>query len=189
VDKRTVVFDIPAQEILTKDNVTVTVNGVVFYRILDANSSILQVENASNSTHLLAQTTLRNTLGDYTLAGILSERESIHAQLQEVLDDATDPWGIYVERVEVRDVILPPSLQRAMAAEAEATREAQAKIINANGERDASINLELAAREISKAPVAFQLRYLQTLRSISAERSSTIVVPLPNEILRKMNRK
>jgi len=186
VDKRTVSFDIPAQEILTKDNVTVTVNGVVFYRVTDSNASIVQVENASMSTHLLAQTTLRNTLGDYTLAGLLSERQAIHHELQRALDLATDPWGIYVERVEVRDVLLPNKLQRAMAAEAEAAREARAKVIAADGEKGASINLEKAAHEIEKCPTAFQLRYLQTLQSISVEKSSTIVVPLPNEILRKM---
>lgn len=185
VDKRTVSFDVPPQEILTKDNVTVTVNGVVYYRIVNANASIINVENASRSTHLLAQTTLRNALGGHTLAGILSERDSIAKELRDTLDKATDPWGIYVERVEVKDVLLPHNLQRAMAAEAEAVREAKAKVINADGERDAAINLELAAQEISKFPCAFQLRYLQTLKAISAEKSSTIVVPLPNEILRK----
>jgi len=185
IDKRTVSFDIPPQEILTKDNVTVTVNGVVYYRIVNANASIINVENASRSTHLLAQTTLRNVLGRYKLAGILSEREKIANELQAILDEATDPWGIYVERVEVKDVLLPANLQRAMAAEAEAEREAAAKIISADGEKDAAVNLELAANEISKVPCAFQLRYLQTLKAISAEKSSTIVIPLPNELLRK----
>merc|ERR1712039_1096076 len=185
VDKRTVAFDIPPQEILTKDNVTVSVNGVVYYRIIDANASVINVENADRSTHLLAQTTLRNALGGHTLAGILADRDEIAQELRNALDKATDPWGIYVERVEVKDVLLPFNLQRAMAAEAEAHREANAKIISANGEKDAAINLELASQEISKVPCAFQLRYLQTLKAISAEKSSTVVVPLPNEILRK----
>merc|ERR1712110_1103264 len=185
VDKRTVSFDVPPQEILTKDNVTVTVNGVVYYRIINSNASIINVVDAQRSTHLLAQTTLPTALGAHTLAGILAERDEIAKDLRKTLDQATDPWGIYVERVEVKDVLLPHSLQRAMAAEAEAVREAAAKVINADGEKAASINLELAAREINKEPTAFQLRYLQTLKQISAEKSSTIVVPLPNEILRK----
>jgi len=187
IDKRTICFDVPPQDIITKDNVTVTVNGVVYYRVIDANASVLNVNNANVSTQLLAQTTLRNALGAYTLAGILSEREAIANQLQGVLDKATDPWGIYVERVEVKDVLLPLKLQRAMAQEAEADREAKAKIISAEGEKDASVNLELAAKEINKVPVAFQLRYLQTLKTISAEKSSTIVVPLPKELLKKLS--
>merc|ERR1712031_90994 len=137
VDLRTVSFDIPPQEVLTKDSVTIAVDAVVYYKIQDANASIQNVENASESTRMLAQTTLRNMLGTRTLSGILSEREEIAQEMLELLDKATDPWGIKVERVEVKDVRLPVNLQRAMAAEAEAAREAKAKIIAAEGEMNA----------------------------------------------------
>jgi len=182
VDMRTVSFDIPPQEILTKDSVTIAVDAVVYYKISNANASVQNVEDASASTRMLAQTTLRNILGTRTLAGILSEREEIAEEMLKILDEATDPWGITVERVEVKDVRLPVSLQRAMAAEAEAAREAKAKIIAAEGEMNASKNLKEAADTIASSPAALQLRYLQTLTAISAEKNSTIVFPIPMDM-------
>jgi len=189
VDLRTVSFDIPPQEILTKDSVTVAVDAVIYYRIYDSVLSVVGVENAAASTRLLAQTTLRNHLGMRTLAGILTDRDEIAGEMQNVLDEATDPWGIKVERVEIKDVRLPQSLQRAMAAEAEASREAKAKIIAAQGEMDASKALREASDIINQSPGALQLRYLQTLTTISAEKNSTIVFPLPIDLLQGMNRK
>merc|ERR1712032_291835 len=183
VDLRTVSFDIPPQEILTKDSVTCAVDAVVYYRVQNPVWSVANVANAAYSTKLLAQTTLRNQLGSVTLAGLLSERDHISNTMQSLLDEATDPWGIKVERVEVKDVRLPHQLQRAMAAEAEATREAQAKIIAAKGEMDASVALKEAADVIAQSPGALQLRYLQTLNQISAEKNSTIIFPLPIDLL------
>lgn len=183
VDLRTVSFDVPPQEILTKDSVTVAVDAVVYFRIHDATTSITNVENANRSTRLLAQTTLRNVLGTKNLSEILADREHISHTMQASLDDATDPWGVKVERVEVKDVRLPQQLQRAMAAEAEASREARAKVIAAEGEMNASRALKEAADVISESPSALQLRYLQTLTTISAEKNSTILFPLPVDFL------
>lgn len=183
VDLRTVSFDIPSQEILTKDSVTIRVDAVCYYRKVDATKSVCEVEDADSSTRLLAQTTLRNTLGTKTLTEVLSQREQISATMQSVLDGATDPWGISVERVEVKDVVLPSQLQRVMAAEAEATREAKAKIIQAEGEMNAAKSLLEAAKTIAECPQAIQLRYLQTLTTISAEKNSTIIFPLPIEMM------
>jgi len=184
VDLRTISFDIPPQEILTKDSVTCAVDAVVYYRVFNPQASVTNVANAAYSTKLLAQTTLRNQLGAVTLAGLLSERETIAHTMQSILDEATDPWGIKVERVEVKDVRLPQNLQRSMAAEAEATRDAQAKIIAAKGEYDASKALKEAADVIAQSPGALQLRYLQTLTAISTEKNSTIIFPLPIEMLK-----
>merc|ERR1711879_3791 len=184
VDLRTVSFDIPPQEILTKDSVTCAVDAVVYYRVFNPEASVTNVANAAYSTKLLAQTTLRNQMGAVTLASLLSERDTIADTMQHILDEATDPWGIKVERVEVKDVRLPQNLQRSMAAEAEATRDAQAKIIAAKGEMDASKALKEAADVIAQSPGALQLRYLQTLTSISAEKNSTIVFPLPIEMMK-----
>jgi len=186
VDMRTVSFDIPPQEILTKDSVTIAVDAVVYYRISIPIDSVKNVENASESTKLLAQTTLRNILGTRTLAGILSERDAISGEMLTILDEATDPWGIKVERVEVKDVRLPQQLQRAMAAEAEAARDAKAKIIAAEGEMNASKSLKEAADVIASSGSALQLRYLQTLTQIATERNSTIVFPIPIEMLKGM---
>ncbi|KAM6933136.1 stomatin (EPB72)-like 3a [Xenentodon cancila] len=183
VDLRTVSFDIPPQEILTKDSVTVSVDGVVYFRIHCPISSVANVSNAHSSTRLLAQTTLRNVLGTKNLAELLSDRDSISLSMQEALDEATDPWGIKVERVEIKDVKLPQQLQRAMAAEAEASREARAKIIAAEGEMKASRALKEASLVIAEAPSALQLRYLQTLNTIAAEKNSTIIFPLPIDML------
>nr|XP_057935401.1 stomatin (EPB72)-like 3a [Doryrhamphus excisus] len=183
VDLRTVSFDIPPQEILTKDSVTVCVDGVVYFRIQCPISSVANVSNAHSSTRLLAQTTLRNVLGTKNLSELLSDREGISLSMQESLDEATNVWGIKVERVEIKDVKLPQQLQRAMAAEAEASREARAKIISAEGEMKASRALKEASLVIAESPSALQLRYLQTLNSIAAEKNSTIVFPLPIDMI------
>ncbi|CAG9861672.1 unnamed protein product [Phyllotreta striolata] len=183
VDLRTISFDVPPQEALTKDSVTVTVDAVVYYRIQDPLNAVVKVTNYSNSTRLLAMTTLRNILGTKSLAEILSDREAISHAMQTSLDVATDPWGVKVERVEIKDVSLPQQLQRAMAAEAEASREARAKVVAAEGEMKASRALREASDVINESPVALQLRYLQTLSTISAEKNSTIVFPLPIDLI------
>ncbi|TSK16132.1 Erythrocyte band 7 integral membrane protein [Bagarius yarrelli] len=183
VDMRTVSFDIPPQEILTKDSVTVNVDGVVYFRVSDPIASVANITNADYSTRLLAQTTLRNVLGTKNLAEVLSDRESISHSMQTTLDEATDTWGIKVERVEIKDVKLPNQLQRAMAAEAEAAREARAKVIAAEGEMNASRALKEASLVIAESPSALQLRYLQTLNTIAAEKNSTIIFPLPIDMM------
>uniref|UniRef100_A0AC34QFL7 Band 7 domain-containing protein n=1 Tax=Panagrolaimus sp. JU765 TaxID=591449 RepID=A0AC34QFL7_9BILA len=183
VDLRVVSFDVPPQEILSKDSVTVAVDVVVYIRISNATISVTNVEDALRSTKLLAQTTLRNILGTKTLAEMLSDRDAVSQLMQATLDDATDPWGVKVERVEVKDVRLPVQLQRAMAREAEATREARAKVIAAEGEQKASKALHEAADVISQSPMAVQLRYLQTLNSISAEKNHTVIFPYPVELI------
>ncbi|XP_064119701.1 band 7 protein AGAP004871-like isoform X4 [Macrobrachium nipponense] len=183
VDLRTVSFDVPPQEILSRDHVTVAVDAVVYYRVQNPVMAENNVEDYSHSTRLLAATTLRNVLGTKNLAEILSERESISHNMQSSLDEATDPWGVKVERVEIKDVRLPVQLQRAMAAEAEAAREARAKVIAAEGEQRASRALKEAAEVINESPAALQLRYLQTLSQISAEKNSTIIFPLPIDLI------
>ncbi|XP_060584780.1 band 7 protein AGAP004871-like [Ruditapes philippinarum] len=186
VDLRTFSYDIPPQEILTKDSVTVAVDAVIYARIFDATISIINVENAHASTKLLTATTLRNIMGTKSLSELLSDREQIASAMQTTLDDATDPWGVKVERVEVKDVRLPVQMQRAMAAEAESAREARAKVIAAEGEMKASRSLKEAADVMAESPAALQLRYLQTLNSIAAEKNSTIIFPLPIDMLSKM---
>jgi len=188
-DLRTVTFDVPPQEILSKDSVTVAVDAVVYYKIRDPMAAVCNVQDAAKSTRLLASTTLRNILGTKTLAEILSDRESIGESLLTQLDTATDPWGIEVERVEIKDVRLPQQLQRAMAAEAEAARDARAKVIAAEGEQKASRSLKEASDILSDSPAALQLRYLQTLTNISAEKNSTIIFPLPIDMLSQMTAK
>ena len=183
VDLRTVSFDVPPQEILSKDSVTVAVDAVVYYKISDPMASVCNVLNASQSTRLLASTTLRTILGTKTLQDILADRERTAVTILEQLDAATHAWGIRVERVEVKDVRLPQQLQRAMAAEAEATREARAKVIAAEGEQKAAKALKEASIIISDSPSGLQLRYLQTLSSIAAEKNSTIIFPLPMELM------
>jgi len=185
VDLRTVAFDVPPQEILTRDSVTIQVDAVVYFRVCNPIASITNVENAERSTKLLAQTTLRNELGTKNLSEVLLGRDAISQSIQIQLDVATDPWGIKVERVEVKDVRLPPQLQRAMAAEAEASREARAKVIAAEGEMNAARCLKDASEVISESPQAIQLRYLQTLQTISAEKNSTIIFPLPMSLMQK----
>ncbi|XP_046657448.1 band 7 protein AGAP004871-like isoform X4 [Daphnia pulicaria] len=188
VDLRTGVFDIPPQEVLTKDSVTVSVDAVVYFRVSNATVSVANVENAHHSTRLLAQTTLRNILGTKDLHEILGDRETISGSMQAALDEATESWGIKVERVEIKDVRLPVQLQRAMAAEAEASREARAKVIAAEGEFKASTALKEASMVIAQSPAALQLRYLQTLSTISAEKNSTIIFPLPIDFLSQFMR-
>ncbi|XP_037078742.1 mechanosensory protein 2-like isoform X2 [Pollicipes pollicipes] len=183
VDLRTVSFDVPPQEILSSDLVTVTVDAVVFYRVHNPVGAETKIEEFSHSTRLLAATTLRNVLGTKSLADLLAERETISQQMQSSLDEATDPWGVKVERVEIKDVRLPLQLQRAMAAEAEAAREARAKVIAAEGEHKASRALKEAADVMNESSSALQLRYLQTLSTISAEKNSTIIFPLPIDVL------
>lgn len=179
VDLRVVSFDVPPQEILSKDSVTVTVDAVIYFRISSPIISVTNVNDAFYSTKLLAQTSLRNILGTKTLSEMLTERDHIAEVTEKVLDEGTDPWGVKVERVEMKDIRLPEQLMRAMAAEAEATREARAKVIAAEGEQKSSHALSHAAGVIAENPVALQLRYLQTLSGIANEHNSTIIFPVP----------
>ncbi len=183
VDLRTVTMDVPAQEVITRDNVTVRVNAVSYFRVIDPSSAVTNVTDFIRATSQIAQTTLRSVLGQSSLDELLSEREKINAELQRIIDEQTEPWGVKVSIVEVKDVELPQSMQRAMARQAEAEREKRAKIIHAEGEFQASKQLAEAAAVISREPIALQLRYLQTLAEIGAEKNTTIVFPLPIELL------
>ena len=183
VSLRTIVMDVPPQDVITKDNVSVKVNAVVYFRVMEPQPAIVEVENFHYATSQLAQTTLRSVLGQVELDGLLSEREQLNQNLQKILDQHTDPWGIKVSAVEVKHVDLPPDMQRAMARQAEAEREKRAKIIHADGEYSASEKLSQAARIISTEPAAITLRYLQTLTEIASEKNSTIVFPLPMELI------
>merc|ERR1719297_54558 len=183
IDLRSQTFEIPPQEILTKDSVTVFVNAIMYYKVANATHAVANVDDYSGSARLLAATTLRNVLGTLTLGDILCNREAIAREMKTVLDEGTEPWGVMVERVEVKDVRVPEQLQRAMAAEAEAARNARAKVIAAEGEHKASRSLRQAAEVIMDSPAALQLRYLQTLNSISAEHNSTIIFPVPIDIV------
>ncbi|XP_028822932.1 erythrocyte band 7 integral membrane protein [Denticeps clupeoides] len=183
VDMRTISFSIPPQEVLTKDSVTIMVDGVVYYRVFNPTVSITKVEDANRATQMIAQTTLRNMLGTRNLTEILTDREKMADQMEDILYEASQHWGIKVERVELKDVKLPQSLQRAMAAEAEATREARAKVITAEGEMNASRALKEAALVMSESPAALQLRYLQTLSEIASEKNSTVVFPIPVDLM------
>jgi regulator of protease activity HflC (stomatin/prohibitin superfamily) len=184
VSLRTVVHDVPPQDVISKDNVSLTVNAVVYFRVMNPRSAVVEVENYQYATSQLAQTTLRSVLGQVELDELLSGRDRINHQLQSILDQQTDPWGIKIAAVEVKHVDLPPEMQRAMAKQAEAEREKRAKIIHAHGEQQAAENLALAAEELSKEPLSLQLRYLQTLTEIAAENNSTLIFPLPVELLR-----
>jgi len=186
IDMRTATYEIPPQEILTKDSVTVFVNAIMYYKVKNAIHAVANVDDYSGSARLLAATTLRNVLGTMNLGEILSQRESIAREMQSTLDEGTEPWGVMVERVEVKDVRVPAQLMRAMAAEAEAAREARAKVIAAEGEHKASRSLRQAAEVITDCPAALQLRYLQTLNSISAENNSTIIFPIPIDIISQL---
>uniref|UniRef100_F6X2M3 Stomatin like 3 n=1 Tax=Ornithorhynchus anatinus TaxID=9258 RepID=F6X2M3_ORNAN len=188
VDLRTVTCNIPPQEILTRDSVTTQVDGVVYYRIHSAISAVANVTDVHQATFLLAQTTLRNVLGTQTLSQILAGREDIARNIQAMLRDATEAWGILVARVEIKDVRIPVQLQRSMAAEAEATREARARVVAAEGEMNASQALRSASVVLCQSPVALQLRFLQTLNSVAAEKNSTIVFPLPLNMLDGLSR-
>ena len=183
VSLRTIVMDVPPQDVITRDNVSVKVNAVVYFRVMEPKRAIVEVENFHYATSQLAQTTLRSVLGQVELDGLLSEREQLNQNLQQILDQHTDPWGIKVSAVEVKHVDLPPDMQRAMARQAEAEREKRAKIIHADGEYSASEKLSQAARIISTEPAAITLRYLQTLTEIASEKNSTIVFPLPMELI------
>jgi regulator of protease activity HflC (stomatin/prohibitin superfamily) len=183
VDLRTVTMDIPAQEVITRDNVTVRVNAVAYFRVVDPNAAVVNVADYIRATSQIAQTTLRSILGQSQLDELLSEREQINLQLQKIIDEQTEPWGIKVSVVEVKDVELPQSMQRAMARQAEAEREKRAKIIHAEGEFQASQQLANAADVIHRNPVSIQLRYLQTLTEIGVEKNTTVVFPLPIELL------
>ena len=183
VGLRTVTMDVPSQDIVTKDNVTVKVNAVIYFRVIDPRKAILEVEDYFYATSQISQTTLRSILGQNALDDLLSNRESINAELQKVIDDQTEPWGVKVTAVEVKNVDLPAEMQRAMAIQAQAERERRAKIIHAEGELQASTKLGEAAAIISKDPTALQLRYLQTLTEIGTEKNTTIVFPLPIDIM------
>ncbi len=184
VDLRTITLNIPPQEVITKDNVPVRVNAVAYFRIVEPKAAIVQVENFMVATSQIAQTTLRSVLGQHVLDELLAEREKINAILQEIIDEATSPWGIKVSIVEVKDVEIPGGMQRAMARQAEAERERRAKVINAEGEFQASERLRDAALVMEQQPIALQLRYLQTLLEIGTTNASTIVFPAPVDLLR-----
>src|SRR5437870_11381727 len=184
VDLRTITLSIPPQEVITKDNVPVRVNAVAYFRIIEPKSAIVQVENFMVATSQIAQTTLRSVLGQHVLVELLSEREKINAILQEIIDEATTPWGIKVARVEVKDVEIPGGMQRAMARQAEAERERRAKVINAEGEFQSNERLKDAALVIEGHPIALQLRYLQTLLELGSSQSTTIVFPAPIDLFK-----
>src|SRR3954467_12758628 len=184
VDLRTITLNIPPQEVITKDNVAVRVNAVAYFRIVEPKQAIVQVENFMVATSQKAQTTLRSVLGQHVLDELLSEREKINAILQGIIDEATGRWGVKVSAVEVKDVEIPASMQRAMARQAEAERERRAKIINAEGEFQAADRLKDAAKVIEEHPIALQLRYLQTLLEIGGTNNSTIIFPAPLDLLK-----
>ena len=183
VSLRTIVMDVPAQDIITRDNVSVKVNAVVYFRVVDPRKAIVEVESYHYATSQLAQTTLRSVLGQVELDDLLAERERLNTQLQQILDQHTEPWGVKVASVEVKQVDLPPDMQRAMAKQAEAEREKRAKIVHAAGELEASVKLAQAATAMSVEPMTITLRYLQTLTEIASEKNSTIIFPLPIELL------
>ena len=184
VDLRTAVIDVPVQEVITKDNVPVRVNAVVYFRVMDPEKSIVQVQNYIAATQQISQTTLRSVIGQAHLDQLLAERERLNTQLQEIIDEATDPWGIKVSTVEIKDVEIPKTMQRAMAAQAEAERDRRAKIINAEGEFQAAQKLAEAAHVMAAEPMALQLRTLRTISEVASENASTVVLPFPIEILR-----
>jgi regulator of protease activity HflC (stomatin/prohibitin superfamily) len=184
VDLRTVTLDVPPQEVITRDNVTVRVNAVAYFRVIDPNLAITEVENYLLATTQISQTTLRSVLGKAELDGLLAERERLNLELQQIIDDQTDPWGIKVTTVEVKDVELPAEMQRAIARQAEAERERRAKIIGADGEFQAAEKLSDAGQIVSQNPATLQLRYLQTLLQMGVDKNTTIVFPLPIELLK-----
>ena len=183
IDLRVVTLDVPRQEMMTRDNVPVSVDAVIYFRIVNPEDAVVKVENYQKATFLLAQTTLRSVVGQHELDELLSQRDRINQQLQSVLDQETEPWGIKVTLVEVRDVALPDTMKRAMAKQAEVERERRAKVINAEGEFQAAEKLVLAAQKIATEPIALQLRYLQTLSEIATEKNSTTLFPIPIDLL------
>ena len=188
VPLRTVAMDVPPQDVITRDNVTVKVNAVIYFRVLNANRAVLEVENYLYATSQIAQTTLRSTLGESELDELLAQRDKINKELQRVIDGHTEPWGIKVSTVEVKNVDLPQEMQRAIARQAEAERERRAKIINAEGELQASQKLSEAAAVIATQPLAMQLRYLQTLAEIATENNSTTIFPVPIDLFEPLIR-
>ena len=186
VSLRTIVLDVPPQDVITRDNVSVKVNAVVYYRVIEPKKAILEVQDYQYATSQLSQTTLRSVLGQCELDELLSEREKLNTKLQTIIDEHTDPWGVKVSMVEIKYVDLPQEMQRAMAKQAEAERERRAKVIHADGELQASSKLLEAATTMSKNPTTIQLRYMQTLIDISAENSSTVIFPLPIDLLMNM---
>ena len=184
VDLRILTLDVPVQEVITKDNVAIKVNAVVYFRVLDPAKSVVEVENYVVATSQLAQTTLRSVVGSVELDEVLSSREKINQELQKIIDDRTDPWGIKVSAVEVKELELPEGMKRAMARQAEAERERRAKIIAAEGELRAAEKLSEAARKMEASPVTLQLRYLQTIREISGERNTTTFFPIPVDLVK-----
>ncbi|MBE0636353.1 slipin family protein [Candidatus Bipolaricaulota bacterium] len=187
VSLRTVTLDVPPQEVITKDNVSTEVNAVLFFRVVDPNAAVVEVQNYVEATRQIAMTTLRSVLGGFELDQVLGEREKINQQLQQIVDEQTDPWGIKVGNMEIKDVKLPSDMQRAIARQAEAERDRRAKVINAEGELQAATKLGEAAAIMERNPSSLQLRYLQTLNDISAENASTIVFPVPIELLNWLN--
>ncbi|MGW8222563.1 MAG: slipin family protein [Syntrophobacteria bacterium] len=184
ISLRLVAMDVPPQDVITRDNVSVKVNAVIYFRVMDSIKAVVEVENYLYATSQLAQTTLRSVCGGAELDELLSDREKINSQLQEILDKHTDPWGVKVTTVEVKHIDLPQDMQRAMARQAEAERERRAKVINAEGEHQAAARLAQAAAIISEHPMALQLRYLQTLREVSAENNSTTLFPIPIDLFK-----
>ena len=186
IDLRTITLEVPPQEVITNDNVTAKVNAVIYFQVVDPRRAVTQVLNFINATSQISQTTLRAVLGQSTLDELLAEREKINQTLQKIIDEQTEPWGIKVAVVEIKDVELPTTMQRAMAKQAEAEREKRAKIINADGEFQASQTLANAARVISSEPGALQLRFLQTMVEIGSEKNTTVILPLPIELIRPL---
>ena len=182
MDLRVVTIDVPKQEIMTRDNVPATVDAVVYFRVVDPNAAVVKVENFWKATSLIAQTTLRSVLGQSPLDDLLAQRDIINQKLQEIIDKQTEPWGIKVTGVEVKEVALPESMKRAMAKQAEAERERRAKVVNAEGEFQAAEKMVQAAAMIAKEPIALQLRYLQTMREMASEHNTTTFVPLPIDL-------
>jgi regulator of protease activity HflC (stomatin/prohibitin superfamily) len=183
VDLRVVTMDVPSQEVITKDNVTVRVNAVVYFRVVDPEASVVKVLDHIRATSQISQTTLRNVLGQSELDELLTQREKLNQTLQGIIDEHTDPWGVKVSIVEIKEVELPETMRRSMAAQAEAERERRAKIIHAEGELQASEKLAQAGGVIAKEPVTLQLRYLQTLTEIATERNSTLIFPIPIDLI------
>jgi regulator of protease activity HflC (stomatin/prohibitin superfamily) len=184
VDMRTVTLDVPPQDAISRDNVTIKVNAVVYFRVVDPNRAVIEVENFLLATSKLAQTTLRSVLGEVELDDLLAEREKINQRLQTLLDTQTEPWGVKVSNVEVKQIDLPAEMQRAMASQAEAERDRRAKVIAAEGELQASQKLAEAAQVMASSPISLQLRYLQTIREMSSEHTTTMILPLPMELIR-----
>ena len=189
IDMRTIAMDVPSQDVITGDNVTMKVNAVLYFRVIDPSKAVVEVENYLYATSQLAQTTLRSVCGQVDLDDLLSDRERINLQIQTILDEQTDPWGIKVVSVEVKHIDLPQEMQRAMAKQAEAERERRAKVINAEGELQASSKLTEAAERLSTQPVSIQLRFLQTLTEIASEHNSTVVLPVPIDLISSLTSK